>query len=35
MENKHEIDAALEIGAQKATIVANGVLKRVRAKIGY
>ncbi len=35
MENKHEIDAALEIGAQKATVVANDVLKRVRAKIGY
>ncbi|SDS40897.1 tryptophanyl-tRNA synthetase [Polaribacter sp. KT25b] len=35
MENKNEIDEALEIGAEKATIVANGVLKRVRAKIGY
>ncbi|WP_405611130.1 tryptophan--tRNA ligase [Polaribacter sp. Asnod1-A03] len=35
MENKHELDAALEIGAKKATIVANDVLKRVRAKIGY
>ncbi len=35
MENKHEIDEALEIGAEKATIVANEVLKRVRTKIGY
>jgi len=35
MENKHEIDEALEIGAGKATIVANEVLQRVRAKIGY
>ncbi|WP_343328239.1 tryptophan--tRNA ligase [Polaribacter staleyi] len=35
MENKHEIDAALEIGAEKASEVAKGVLKRVRAKIGY
>ena len=35
MDNKHEIDSALEIGAQKATIVANKVLQRVRAKIGY
>ncbi|MGB0891661.1 MAG: tryptophan--tRNA ligase [Flavobacteriaceae bacterium] len=35
MENKHEIDAALEVGAKKATEVANDVLKRVRTKIGY
>ncbi|UAM98192.1 tryptophan--tRNA ligase [Polaribacter litorisediminis] len=35
MENKHEIDAALTIGAEKATFVANDVLQRVRAKIGY
>ncbi|WP_158840287.1 tryptophan--tRNA ligase [Polaribacter sp. L3A8] len=35
MENKHEIDAALKIGAEKASVVAKGVLKRVRAKIGY
>jgi tryptophanyl-tRNA synthetase len=35
MENKHEIDDALKIGAEKATLVANDVLKRVRAKIGY
>ncbi|MCL4144136.1 UNVERIFIED_CONTAM: hypothetical protein GTU68_064058 [Idotea baltica] len=35
MENKNEIDDALKIGAEKATIVANTVLKRVRTKIGY
>ncbi|PQJ80390.1 tryptophan--tRNA ligase [Polaribacter porphyrae] len=35
MENKNEIDDALKIGAEKATLVANDVLKRVRAKIGY
>ncbi|PQJ77150.1 tryptophan--tRNA ligase [Polaribacter glomeratus] len=35
MENKNEIDDALKIGATKATLVANDVLKRVRAKIGY
>jgi tryptophanyl-tRNA synthetase len=35
MENKNEIDDALEMGAQKAKVVANGVLKRVREKIGY
>lgn len=35
MENKHEIDEALAIGAQKARKVAKGVLERVRVKIGY
>lgn len=35
MENKHEIDNALKIGTEKATLVANEVLKRVRVKIGY
>lgn len=35
MENLDEIDKALEIGAAKATVVANGVLKRVRKKLGY
>jgi tryptophanyl-tRNA synthetase len=35
MENKQEIDEALEVGAEKATKVANEVLQRVRAKIGY
>lgn len=35
MENKNEIDDALKIGAEKAAIIANEVLKRVRTKIGY
>ena len=35
MENKHEIDEALAIGAEKASNVANDVLQRVRQKIGY
>lgn len=35
MENKHEIDAALEAGAAKARVVANATLARVRAKLGY
>lgn len=35
MENKHEIDAALEAGAVKAREVANATLSRVREKLGY
>jgi tryptophanyl-tRNA synthetase len=35
MENKSEIDDALEVGAKKARIVAAKVLKRVRSKVGY
>ena len=35
MENKHEIDEALNIGAEKAREVAKDVLSRTRAKIGY
>lgn len=35
INNKEEIDAALAIGASKATTVANDVLQRVRAKVGY
>ena len=35
MAHKDEIDAALNIGADKARIVAAEVLKRVREKIGY
>lgn len=35
MNNLHEIDAALEAGAEKARSVADGVLKRVREKLGY
>ncbi len=35
MNNLSEIDKALQIGAEKAAKVANDVLKRVRAKLGY
>ena len=35
MENKHEIDAALQAGAIKANAIANATLKRVRSKVGY
>jgi tryptophanyl-tRNA synthetase len=35
MDNLNEIDHALELGAKKATKVANAVLERVREKIGY
>lgn len=35
MDNRHEIDQALEEGAFKARHIANDVLKRVRSKIGY
>ena len=35
MDNRNEIDEALSIGAEKARIVAQGVLKRLRDKIGY
>lgn len=35
MENLNEIDEALAIGADKASEVANNVLKRVRGKVGY
>jgi len=35
MANKHEIDAALKVGAEKAHVVANDVIKRVRTKVGY
>lgn len=35
MNNLSEIDEILEIGAQKATKVANEVLLRVRKKLGY
>jgi tryptophanyl-tRNA synthetase len=34
INNLPEIDKALELGAEKARIVANGVLKRVREKLG-
>lgn len=35
MANLNEVDAALAIGAGKAKLVANEVLNRVRAKVGY
>lgn len=35
MENLNEVDAALKIGAEKATNVANTVLNKVRKVIGY
>ena len=35
MEHVEEIDQALTIGAEKARKVANGVLQRVREKVGY
>jgi tryptophanyl-tRNA synthetase len=35
IENKDEVDAILKKGAEKARVVANAVLKRVRSKIGY
>lgn len=35
MANLAEVDAALKSGAEKAAVVANGVLKKVRQKLGY
>lgn len=35
MENLGEIDKALAVGAGKARLIANDVLKRVREKVGY
>lgn len=35
MANKHEIDARLQEGAEKAGVVAFDVLTRIRGKIGY
>lgn len=35
MNNLNELDEILNQGAQKASSVANNVLKRVRAKVGY
>lgn len=35
MEHKHEIDAALQVGSERARKVACGVLNRVRSKVGY
>ncbi|MCM4172201.1 tryptophan--tRNA ligase [Arenibacter sp. TNZ] len=35
MNNLNELDEALAVGAEKAKKVADGVLNRVRAKVGY
>jgi tryptophanyl-tRNA synthetase len=35
MSNLEELDQALALGAKKAAAVADGVLARVRVKIGY
>jgi tryptophanyl-tRNA synthetase len=35
MDRLDEIDSALAVGAEKAKLVANEVLKRVRGKVGY
>lgn len=35
MANLTEIDAALKTGSDKASVIANGVLHRVREKLGY
>jgi len=35
MENLEEVEKALEIGAKKASIIANEELERVRKKLGY
>jgi tryptophanyl-tRNA synthetase len=35
MSNLAEVDSLLKIGAEKATVVASGVLARVRVKLGF
>lgn len=35
LNNKHEIDAALSLGAEKASKVADATLARVRTKLGF
>lgn len=35
INNLHEVDALLKAGADKAAVIANGVLGRVREKLGY
>jgi hypothetical protein len=35
MDNKSELDRILAEGAKKARLVAQGVLKRVREKVGF
>ena len=35
MNNPEEVEKALQLGAEKAKMVANGVLSRVREKLGF
>ena len=35
INNRLEVDALLKIGAQKSATIANGVLAKVREKLGY
>jgi tryptophanyl-tRNA synthetase len=35
MNNLHEVDALLAIGSKKAGTIADGVLNRVREKLGF
>lgn len=35
MQNKSELEESLQLGSQKAALVANVVLQRVRKKVGY
>jgi len=35
MQNKNELDEALNLGSQKARLIANEVLQRIRKKVGY
>jgi tryptophanyl-tRNA synthetase len=35
MSNLDEVDALLKLGAQKAGVIADGVLQRVRMKLGF
>ena len=35
MNNLADVDALLKVGAEKATVVATGVLARVRVKLGF
>ncbi|MEC5165236.1 hypothetical protein RCH18_000963 [Flavobacterium sp. PL11] len=35
INKRPEVDALLKIGAQKSATIANGVLAKVRQKLGY
>jgi tryptophanyl-tRNA synthetase len=35
MNNRHELDAKLQVGADKARLIAKATLKRVREKLGF